>query len=85
MCVCDRETPEECSQCCCISCEQEKDSQRQEVSPWREEVFASIRPLSARWGRKAGGGSEGRRQSKIEPFKEDEREWLSVLCVWDVA
>lgn len=32
------------------------DSERQEVTSWRGEVFASIRPLSARCGRKAGGG-----------------------------
>lgn len=36
------------------------DSQRQEVTSWREEVLASIRPLSAGWGRKAGGA--GRRE-----------------------
>ena len=34
------------------------DFQRQEVTSWREEVFASIRPLSAGWGRKERGGGE---------------------------
>lgn len=54
------------------------DSQRQEVTSWREEVFASIRPLSAGWGRKARGwGDEGweERESEMEScFKEEERE-----------
>lgn len=58
MCVWHRQTPEECIKSS-SSCEQEMDSQRQEVTLWRKEVFASIRPLSAGRGGRPRGGAGG--------------------------